>query len=165
MASGAVYDEDKNIIQVHDRKLDALEDLIEGANGKPVLVAYWWKHDLERIKVRFDIRELKTSKDIKDWNEGNIPVGLIHPQSAGHGLNLQAGGSTLVWLSLTWSLELYQQTNARIYRQGQSETVVIHHIIAKGTIDENVIKALDKKNVGQEELLEAVKARLEKGDL
>ena len=165
MASGAVYDEDKNIIQVHDRKLDALEDLIEGANGKPVLVAYWFKHDLERIKVRFDIRELKTSKDIKDWNEGNIPVGLIHPQSAGHGLNLQAGGSTLVWLSLTWSLELYQQTNARIYRQGQNETVVIHHIIAKGTIDENVIKALDKKNVGQEELLEAVKARLEKGDL
>ncbi|SKC57919.1 hypothetical protein SAMN02194393_01571 [Maledivibacter halophilus] len=165
MASGAVYDEDKNFIQVHDRKLDALEDLIEGANGKPVLVAYWFKHDLERIKNRFDVRELKTSKDIKDWNEGNISVGLIHPQSAGHGLNLQAGGSTLIWFSLTWSLELYQQTNARIYRQGQNETVVIHHIIAKGTIDENVIKALNKKNVGQEELLEAVKARLEKGDL
>lgn len=163
MANGAVYDENKNSIRVHDRKLDALEDLIEGANGKPVLVAYWFKHDLVRIKKRFDVRELKTSKDIKDWNEGNIPVGIIHPQSAGHGLNLQAGGSTLIWFSLTWSLELYQQTNARIYRQGQNDTVVIHHIITKETIDENVMKALDKKDVGQQELLEAVKARLKKG--
>lgn len=163
MASGAVYDEDKNIIEVHDKKLDALEDLIEGANGKPVLIAYWFKHDLKRIKDRFDVRELKSNKDFSDWNSGKVAVGIIHPQSAGHGLNLQAGGSTLIWFSLTWSLELYQQTNARIYRQGQDETVVIHHIITKRTIDENIIKALDKKNIGQSELLEAVKARLEKG--
>ena len=163
MANGAVYDENKNFIQVHDRKLDALEDLIEGANGKPVLIAYWFKHDFTRIKNRFDVRELKSSQDFSDWNDGNIPVGIIHPQSAGHGLNLQAGGSTLIWFSLTWSLELYQQTNARIYRQGQNDTVVIHHIITKETIDENVMKALDKKDVSQQQLLEAVKARLEKG--
>lgn len=164
MANGAVYDEDKNFIEVHNKKLDALEDLIEGANGKPVLIAYWFKHDLKRIEDRFDVRELKSTKDFKDWNSGKIAVGTIHPQSAGHGLNLQAGGSTLIWFSLTWSLELYQQTNARIYRQGQKDTVVIHHIITKGTIDENIIKALDKKNIGQSELLEAVKARLGKGD-
>ena len=132
-------------------------------SGKPVLIAYWFKHDLTRIKNRFDVRELKSSQDFSDWNDGNIPVGIIHPQSAGHGLNLQAGGSTLIWFSLTWSLELYQQTNARIYRQGQNDTVVIHHIITKETIDENVMKALDKKDVSQQQLLEAVKARLEKG--
>ena len=160
MANGAVYDEDKNFIEVHDKKLDALEDLIEGANGKPVLIAYWFKHDLKRIKDKFEVKELKSNKDFSDWNGGKIAVGIIHPQSAGHGLNLQAGGSTLIWFSLTWSLELYQQTNARIYRQGQNNTVVIHHIITKGTIDENIIKALDKKSIGQEELLEAVKARI-----
>ena len=116
MANGAVYDDGKNSLLIHDRKLDALEDLIEGANGKPVLVAYWYQHDAERIKSRFDIREIKTSKDIMDWNIGDIPVAIIHPASAGHGLNLQTGGSTLIWFGLTWSLELYQQTNARLHR-------------------------------------------------
>lgn len=160
MASGAVYNEDKESIQIHDRKLDALEDLIEGANGKPVLIAYWFKHDLKRIKKRFDVREIKTSKDISDWNSGNIPVAVIHPASAGHGLNLQAGGSTLIWFSLTWSLELYQQTNARLYRQGQNETVVIHHILAKDIIDEDVMKALKAKEKIQDALIDSVKARL-----
>ena len=116
MSNGAVYNDDKESLHIHDRKLDALEDLIEGANGKPVLVAYWFKHDLEKIKDRFDVRKIKSAKDISDWNEGKIPVALIHPASAGHGLNLQAGGSTLIWFGLTWSLELYQQTNARLYR-------------------------------------------------
>lgn len=161
MASGAVYDEHKKVHHIHDRKLDALEDLIEGANGKPVLIAYWFKHDLERIKQRFNVREIKTSADITDWNNGNIPVAVIHPASAGHGLNLQEGGSCLIWFSLTWSLELYQQTNARLHRQGQTDTVVIHHIVAKDTIDEDVMKALSKKEKIQDSLINAVKARLE----
>ena len=160
MANGAVYDDEKNSLLIHDRKLDALEDLIEGANGKPVLVAYWYQHDAERIKSRFDVREIKTSKDITDWNNGDIPVAIIHPASAGHGLNLQTGGSTLIWFGLTWSLELYQQTNARLHRQGQTDTVIIHHIIAKGTIDENVMKALRQKEKTQNALIDAVKANL-----
>ena len=160
MSNGAVYNDDKESIHIHDRKLDALEDLIEGANGKPVLVAYWFKHDLEKIKDRFDVREIKSAKDISDWNESKIPVALIHPASAGHGLNLQAGGSTLIWFGLTWSLELYQQTNARLYRQGQDSTVVIHHILTKGTIDEDVMKALKAKERIQNALIESVKARL-----
>ncbi|MDD7512042.1 MAG: DEAD/DEAH box helicase [Peptostreptococcaceae bacterium] len=160
MANGAVYNDDKESIHIHDRKLDALEDLIEGANGKPVLIAYWFKHDLTRIKERFDVREIKTGKDITDWNEGKIPIAIIHPASAGHGLNLQAGGSTLIWFGLTWSLELYQQTNARLYRQGQDSTVVIHHILTKGTIDEDVIKALKAKERIQDALINSVKARL-----
>lgn len=161
MANGAVYDEHREPILIHNRKLDALEDLIESANGRPVLVAYWYQHDLLRIRRRFDVREIKTGKDISDWNAGNIPVALIHPASAGHGLNLQAGGSTLVWFGLTWSLELYQQTNARLWRQGQTSTVVIHHIITKGTIDENVMAALRKKERTQDGLINAVKAQLE----
>lgn len=162
MASGAVYGEDKKVIEIHDKKLDALEDLIEGANGKPVLIAYWFKHDLQRIKSRFNVGEIKTSSDISNWNNGKIPIAVIHPASAGHGLNLQSGGSTLIWFSLTWSLELYQQTNARLYRQGQtSDTVIIHHIITKATIDEDVMIALDKKEKTQDELICAVKARLE----
>ena len=161
MANGAIYDEEKHSIRIHDRKLDALEDLIEGANGKPVLIAYWYQHDAERIKERFSVREIKTSKDIEDWNAGKIPAAIIHPASAGHGLNLQAGGSTLIWFGLTWSLELYQQTNARLHRQGQKETVVIHHIITKGTIDEQVIRALRKKGKTQDALIDAVKANLE----
>ena len=161
MANGAIYDENKEPILIHNRKLDALEDLIEGANGKPVLVAYWYQHDLLRIKERFDVREIKTTKDINDWNAGKIPVAVIHPASAGHGLNLQAGGSTLIWFGLTWSLELYQQTNARLWRQGQTSTVVIHHIITKGTIDENVMAALRKKEKTQDGLIDAVKAQLE----
>ncbi len=160
MSNGAVYDEDKKVHFIHNRKLDALEDLIEGANGKPVLIAYWYKHDLERIKERFTVREIKTSKDIKEWNLGEIPVAVIHPASAGHGLNLQSGGSTIIWFSLTWSLELYQQTNARLWRQGQNETVVIHHIITKGTIDEDVMKALKRKEKTQDDLIDAVKANL-----
>ena len=161
MANGAVYSEDKRSIHLHDRKLDMLEDLIEGANGKPVLVAYWYKHDLERIRKRFKVREIKTTGDIDDWNAGTIPVGLIHPASAGHGLNLQAGGSTLIWFGLTWSLELYQQTNARLWRQGQKETVVIHHIITRGTIDEQIMKALKSKEGTQSALIDAVKADLQ----
>lgn len=160
MANGAVYDDDKKALHIHDRKLDALEDLIEGANGKPVLIAYWYQHDADRIKARFDVREIKTSKDIEDWNAGKISAAIIHPASAGHGLNLQTGGYTLIWFGLTWSLELYQQTNARLYRQGQKNTVVIHHIIAKGTIDEQVMKALRKKEKTQDALIDAVKANL-----
>lgn len=163
MANGAVYSDDESVIQVHDRKLDALEDIIESMNGKPLLVAYWFKHDLERIRKRFEIREIKSSEDISDWNSGKIPVALIHPASAGHGLNLQNGGSTLVWFGLTWSLELYQQTNARLWRQGQTaDTVVIQHIIAKGTIDEQIIKALKTKDTTQAALITAVKAEVHK---
>lgn len=161
MANGCIYDEDKKAIKIHDRKLDALEDLIESANGKPLLVAYWFQHDLARIKERFPVREIKTSKDIEDWNQGIIPLAVIHPASAGHGLNLQTGGSTLVWFGLTWSLELYQQCNARLHRQGQTDTVVIHHIIAKGTIDEDVMAALQRKEKIQNALINAVKAKLE----
>lgn len=161
MANGCIYDEDKKAIKIHDRKLDALEDLIESANGKPLLVAYWFQHDLARIKERFSVREIKTSEDIEDWNKGKIPLAVIHPASAGHGLNLQTGGSTLVWFGLTWSLELYQQCNARLHRQGQTDTVVIHHIIAKGTIDEDVMAALQRKEKIQNALINAVKAKLE----
>ena len=161
MANGAVYGDEHSVHQIHDEKLNALEDLIESANGKPVLVAYWFKHDLARIKAKFPfVREIKTDADIRAWNRGEIEVGIIHPASAGHGLNLQTGGSTLIWFGLTWSLELYQQTNARLYRQGQKNTVVIHHIVTKGTIDERVLKALEKKEKTQNSLIDAVKAEL-----
>ena len=160
MAGGAVYDGEGTAHAIHAQKLDALEDLVESANGRPVLVAYWFKHDLERIKSRFKVREIKTSADIRDWNAGIIPVAVIHPASAGHGLNLQAGGSTLIWFGLTWSLELYQQTNARLWRQGQSETVVIHHIITDDTVDGRVLKALQNKEKTQDGLIAAVKAEL-----
>lgn len=160
MANGAVYDENGNVKHIHDRKLEALEDLVEAANGKPVLIAYWYKHDLDRIKKRTGAVALDTADDMQRWNAGEIPVAVIHPASAGHGLNLQAGGSTLVWFGLTWSLELYQQTNARLWRQGQKETVVIHHLVAKGTLDEKVMAALEKKDCGQSALVEAVRARI-----
>lgn len=160
MANGAVYDDDHKPIRIHDRKLDALEDLVEAANGKPILIAYWFKHDLARMKERLSIREIRSSKDITDWNEGKIPVAAIHPASAGHGLNLQAGGSVLIWFGLTWSLELYQQTNARLWRQGQKHTVIIEHIVTEGTIDEQVMRALQSKNKTQEALIAAVKANL-----
>ena len=165
MANGAVYDENHGVARLHDRKLDALEDLIEAANGKPVLIAYWFKHDLERILERFPVKRLDSTESIRRWNEGEIPIAVIHPASAGHGLNLQVGGSTLVWFSLTWSLELYQQTNARLWRQGQKDTVVIHHIIAKGTIDEQVMKALRLKDKTQTALIEAVKSNLKKEEV
>ena len=160
MANGSVYDEDKASHTIHDKKLDALDELIEEANGKPVLVAYWFQSDLERIKKRMKVREIKSSQDIEEWNNGKIPVALIHPASAGHGLNLQTGGAVLIWFSLTWSLELYQQTNARLYRQGQKQTVVIHHLMTKGTIDEDVMKAIKRKECTQEALMSAVKARI-----
>lgn len=161
MANGAVYGEDKTVHRIHDRKLDALEDLIEAANGKPVLVAYWYRHDLERIRARFCVREIRTPADISDWNAGKIPVAVIHPASAGHGLNLQAGGSTLIWFGLTWNLELYLQTNARLWRQGQTaKTVVIHRIVAEGTVDELMLKALDRKERSQNSLIDAVRIML-----
>lgn len=160
MANGAVYDEFKAVKVIHNKKLEALEDLIEAANGKPVLIFYAYKHDKERISEKFNVTEILTSKDISKWNKGEIPIAIAHPASTGHGLNLQAGGSTLVWFGLTWSLELYQQANARLWRQGQKETVVIHHIVAKGTIDEQVMNALQKKQTGQAALIDAVKARI-----
>ena len=163
MANGAVYDENKEVHYIHDRKLDALEDLIEQADGKPVWVAYWVKQDALRIKKRFEVREIKAEQDIIDWNLGLITVALIHPASAGHGLNLQKGGSTLIYFGLTWSLELYEQCNARLWRQGQKDTVVIHHIIAKDTIDEAVMRALKSKEKTQTALINAVKAELKGG--
>jgi len=166
MANGAVYTDAGETVAVHERKLDALEDIIEAANEKPVLVAYWFRHDLERIterlqKLKIPYARLDTDGSIRKWNAGEIPVALIHPASAGHGLNLQSGGNTLVWFGLTWSLELYQQTVARLWRQGQaSETVVVQHIITKGTIDERIMKALSEKDTTQAALINAVKADL-----
>ena len=165
LANGAIYDDEQEVIKIHDRKLDALEDIIESMNGRPLLVAYWFKHDYDRIaerltslKVKFS--KLDTEQNIRKWNNGEIPVALIHPASAGHGLNLQEGGSTFVWFGLTWSLELYQQANARLWRQGQKNTVVIQHIITKGTIDERIMKALSDKESTQAALIEAVKANI-----
>ena len=165
MANGAVYADDESVVEIHGRKLDALEDIIEAANGKPVLVAYWFKHDLARIterlsRLKIHHEQISTPESIARWNRGELTVALIHPASAGHGLNLQAGGSTIVWFGLTWSLELYQQTNARLWRQGQKNTVVVQHIIAKDTIDERIMKALSEKNCTQQSLIEAVKAVL-----
>ncbi len=167
MANGAIYTDAGETVAIHERKLDALEDIIEAANGKPVLVAYWFRHDLERIterlhKLKIPCSRLDTDGSIRKWNAGEIPVALIHPASAGHGLNLQSGGNTLVWFGLTWSLELYQQTVARLWRQGQaSETVVVQHIITKGTIDERIMKALSEKDTTQAALIDAVKADLD----
>lgn len=166
MANGAVYGDTGNTIHIHDRKLDALEDLIEAANGKPVLVAYWFKHDLTRIsellhKLHIPFSQLDSPESIHKWNAGELPVALVHPASAGHGLNLQSGGSTIIWFGLTWSLELYQQTNARLWRQGQTaDTVVVQHIIAKDTIDRRMLKVLSAKDRTQAALIDAVKADL-----
>ena len=161
LASGCIYTDDSEAMLVHDRKLDALEDLIEAQNGRPALVAFWYQHERQRIMDRFEgARELKTDQDIADWNAGKIPIALIQPSSAGHGLNIQSGGHILIWFGLTWSLELYQQTNARLWRQGQSNTVTIHHIVTKNTVDEDVLQALASKDVTQEKLIAAVKARL-----
>ena len=161
LASGAIYDENGDAIVVHGAKLAALEDLVEAANGQNLLVAYWYKHDLERIIERFpQARPLKTAEDIAAWNNSEITIGLIHPASAGHGLNLQAGGHLLIWFSLTWSLELYQQTNARLYRQGQTQPVTITHLVAESTLDDAVLTALDTKNLTQTALIEAIKTQL-----
>jgi SNF2 family DNA or RNA helicase len=164
MASGAVYDENKAVAELHAAKLDALEDLIEAANGKPVLIYYNYRHDKERIQKRFkETQEIKTPEDFQAWNRGEIPVAIAHPASMGHGLNLQHGGSTVIWFSLPWSLELYQQANARLWRQGQKDTVVIFRLIAEGTIDRDVVRALAKKDLTQENLMQAVKARVGDG--
>ena len=165
LANGAIYDDDNKTVRIHDRKLDALEDIIESMNGKPLLVVYWFKHDFERIAERLSelkvpFSKLDTDDSIEKWNSGEIPVALIHPASAGHGLNLQSGGSALVWFGITWSLELYQQTVARLWRQGQKNTVVIQHIITKNTIDENIMAALEKKEHTQSALIDAVKANI-----
>ena len=166
MANGAVYTDDRNVQIFHERKLDALEDMIEAANGKPVMIAYWFQHDFDRIKKRLqemgvEFEKIDSEDSIKRWNEGRLPVALIHPASAGHGLNLQSGGSTIIWFGLTWSLELYQQTNGRLWRQGQKDkTVVIQHIITKGTIDERILSALKHKDCTQEEMSAAGKAEI-----
>ena len=165
MSNGAVYDENKEARYIHSRKLEMLEDLIEAANGQPVLIAYWFKHDRTRIiehltAAGYVPRNIKATEDIVAWNNRQIPVALIHPASAGHGLNIQSGGHILIWFGLTWSLELYQQTNARLWRQGQQETVTIHHIVTKNTVDEDVLAALASKDVTQEKLIAAVKAQL-----
>lgn len=166
MANGAVYSDEKQVITYHDRKLDALEDIIEAANGKPILVAYWFKHDFDRItkrlqKMGVDYGKIDSEESITAWNNKEIPVALIHPASAGHGLNLQQGGNTMVWFGITWSLELYQQCVCRLYRQGQAEgTVTIIHLISKGTVDERIMKALSEKDSTQNSLIDAVKAEM-----
>lgn len=166
MSNGAIYSDDESVYSIHDRKLDALEDIIEAANGRSILIAYWFQHDLDRIEKRLSDKKIGFEKldsdgSIARWNKGEIPVALIHPASAGHGLNLQDGGNFLVWFGLTWSLELYQQTVARLWRQGQqSGTVVVQHIITAGTIDEDVMDALEHKEVTQSRLIAAVKAKV-----
>ena len=168
MANGAIYDESGEYYHIHDEKLNALEDIIEAANGKPILVAYWFKSDRERIEQRLTEKGLyyeRLEKDaaIRKWNEGKVPIALIHPASAGHGLNLQSGGSTIVWFGLTWSLENYQQTVARLWRQGQTDkTVVVLHIVTKGTVDETILDALRAKDMTQKRLIDAVKAQVRK---
>ena len=158
MANGAIYDDEKNVISIHDDKLEALEDIVEDSQGQPILVFYQYKHDLERLKKKFPQAEELTTVD--KWNSGKIPMLLCHPQSAGHGLNLQKGGHIIVWFGLTWSLEYYQQANARLDRQGQTEPVIIHHLVAEGTVDEKVLSILQGKEKNQNALLEAVKAQL-----
>lgn len=166
LANGAIYDDDGSVNAFHERKLDALEDLIESANGKPILVAYWFKHDLARIierlnKLKVVFEKLDSDKSIEKWNAGELQVGLIHPASAGHGLNLQSGGNVIVWFGITWSLELYQQTIARLWRQGQtSGTVTVIHIVTESTVDERILKALEAKDQTQSALIDAVKAEV-----
>lgn len=169
LANGAIYDDDGSVNIFHDKKLDALEDLFESANGKPVLVAYWFKHDLTRITERLNqlgvvYQKLDSDQSIKNWNAGKLQVGLIHPQSAGHGLNLQTGGNIMIWFGITWSLELYQQTVSRLWRQGQTEkTVSIIHIVTDGTVDQRILKALEAKDITQSALIDAVKAEVSDG--
>lgn len=169
LANGAVYSDGGKTAAVHDRKLDALEDIIEARSGKPVLVVYWFRHDIERItrrltekKVPFEL--IDTEGSIRRWNTGKIQVGLIHPAGAGHGLNLQGNSEAncIVWFSIPWSLELYTQTVDRLYRQGQkARTVIVEHIVTEGTIDERILKALKEKDMTQAALIDALKANLE----
>lgn len=164
-ANGAIYDEKRNVFPIHDIKLDALKEIIEDANGQSVLVAWTYQFDRDRIMEylkQYKPRELKNNKDIEDWNAGKIQVMLAHPVSAGHGLNLQAGGSVIVWFGQTWSLELYQQFNGRLYRQGQQNHVVINHLILQGTHDEDVITALKLKDKKQSSLMDSIKAKIDK---
>lgn len=161
MANGCVYDDDGGVIEIHEAKLDKLAEIIEMNEGQPVLVFYAYRHDLAKLKKKFaNAKILSCSQDMKDWNDGKTELLLAHPASTAYGLNLQAGGHIIVWYGLTWSLELYQQANARLYRQGQNRPVIIHHLVAKGTMDEQVMDALQKKTAGQDALLEAVKAEI-----
>ena len=163
-ANGAIYDEDKNVHPIHDIKLEALEEIVEEACGKPVLVAWTYQFDRDRIMKylsKYKPRELKTAKDIQDWNDGKVQLMLAHPASAGHGLNLQAGGNIIVWFGLTWSLELYQQFNARLYRQGQKQGVIIHHLCMAQTHDEDVMSALENKDRVQMSLMDSIKAKID----
>lgn len=161
MANGAVYDEHKEVYHLHDEKIKALEEIAEQSQEKPIIVFYNYKHDLSRLKHNFtEARTLDSEKDENDWNNGKIKMLLLHPASAGHGLNLQEGGNTIVWFGLNWSLELYQQANARLHRQGQKSKVMVYLLASKGTMDENVIKAIKHKELGQNILLEAVKAKI-----
>lgn len=163
LANGAVYDEFGGVKEIHQAKLEALDDVIEAANGMPVLVFYWYQHDMDRIRQHIPAaRLLDTEDDIEEWNQGQIPVMMAHPMSAGHGLNLQAGGNIITWFGLTWSLELYQQANARLHRQGQEKSVIVHHLVAEGTIDEDVMKVLAGRDLSQKALLDAVKAKIDK---
>lgn len=162
LASGCIYDENGDTIEIHHEKLDALERIIEDAQGQPILIFYRFRHEAERIENRFkQVKRLDVAAgDVQKWNDGKLPLLLAHPKSAGHGLNLQHGGHIIVWFGIDWPLELYQQANARLDRQGQTEPVIIHHLIAKGTIDEDVMKSLANKEVGQDALMAAVKARI-----
>ncbi|EOS9599193.1 hypothetical protein ACNKUC_002440, partial [Staphylococcus pseudintermedius] len=161
LSNGAVYTDDESVRHLHDRKLDKLEEIIEESQGQPLLVFYNFKHDKERIMERFDEVVTLDDESYKDrWVEGKVKILLAHPASAGHGLNLQKGGHIIVWFGLTWSLELYQQANARLYRQGQTHTTIIHHIMTDNTIDQKVYQALQNKELTQEDLMQAIKARI-----
>ena len=162
-ANGSVYDEDQNVVHLHDLKFEALDEIVETNKGKPLLVFYNYKHDLERLQNRYkhlNPRELNTAKDKDDWDAGKIEMLLAHPASMGYGLNLQAGGNIIIWFGLNWSLELYLQANARLYRQGQKQTVIVHHLVLENSMDENVMRKLAKKEATQQDLIEAVKARI-----
>lgn len=161
LASGAIYGEDGQVIDVHEEKIKAIEEIIEAAQGNTVLIAYWFKHELHRLKQAFPHgRELDTNQDIDDWNNGKIPIMFLHPASAGHGLNLQHGGHTVVWMSTPWSLEMWEQTNARLFRQGQTQPVTVIRVKAEDTIDAKIFDALERKNTDQTALIDAVKAEL-----
>lgn len=167
LCNGAVYDENRNIVEIHDCKIEVFKELVEGLNGKPALVFYNFQHDKTRIIKALDksglrVRELKTPQDELDWNDKQIDILLAHPASAAYGLNLQQGGNHVVWFGLNWSLELYQQANARLYRQGQTQKVIIHHLTVDGGVDEDVVAALANKTTTQDQLMSALKARIEK---
>lgn len=167
LCNGAVYDENRNIVEIHNNKIEAFMELIEGLNGKPALVFYNFQHDKDRIKkalakTHLRVRELKTPEDENDWNNREIDILLAHPASAAYGLNLQQGGNHVIWFGLNWSLELYQQANKRLHRQGQTEKVIIHHLVVEGGVDEDVVAALEDKTSTQDRLMAALKARIEK---